>query len=118
MTDSTFTHRGVTYRTVKQSHPPAAPACVHRGDVAETLKLSCCGGINVRSCAIHGTCVDSRDDWDTVRGVMAREGRTCGAKCCAGCADRTSVALTHTSDQSPQQSATDPEASNARTSSA
>lgn len=88
MTAETFTHRGVTYRVVKQSLTTAQSPCTHRGEVVREIKLSCCSGVDVRACDVHGTCVESRADWDTARGFMAREGRTCGAKCCAGCADR------------------------------
>lgn len=86
MTD-TFQHRGVTYRTVKQSLTVAEPACTHRGAVTETISTTCCDGIGIRACDVHGACIDTRENWDRVRGLMAREGRLCAAKCCAGCAD-------------------------------
>jgi len=70
--------------------PPAvAVPCPHRGDVTELLHTSCCSAIETRSCAVHATCIATRPDWDTVRGLLAREGNLIQSKCCDTCRDRS-----------------------------
>lgn len=88
MTAETFTHRGVTYRVVKQSLTTADPPCIHRGEVVREIKLSCCSGFDVRACQKHGTCVASKSDWDHARRLAAEE---CvkPPKCCGLCGEFT-----------------------------
>jgi hypothetical protein len=70
---SKFVGQDADYNTLISAFAaqPTTSSCIHRGGIA--IK-ACCGGVNVLSCALHGTCTVTRE--------------TTKHKYCGSCSDR------------------------------
>ena len=86
-------HQGVQLRPRRKATPQVDNlACIHRGGESRSVKLGCCGGVSIASCALHGECVRDKAKWDQVR--TAENGTA--VKRCDTCKDRNKPAERYT----------------------